>query len=398
MKLSIRARVEAYNRGRDPEQLERKFDAMRQDAFLFFRATAHLFWEDWPANTALDEAPLAWSTGDLHLENFGSHRGDNRLSYFDLNDFDESALAPATRDVARFLTSARLAAKSLGLSATHVTELSTLYLDAYVTALADGKARWVERGSAKGMIRDLLREAKLQSRKRLLAERTEGVGKRRRVGLHEPEKVFALPEAERETMAREIEAFAATLSDYRVEQVLDVAGRIAGKASLGLRRYVVLVCGPNQSKPRLVDFKEAHPSTMAIHFTPALKRLQPKWTSDPERVVAIQRRMQAIAPALLLPASLPSGEFVVRELQPSGDRLDLKQWNGRLGRLRRVVTTMGQVTAWSQLRSGGRDGSDAADALIAFARDRAVRRRLLQFARDYAARAHDDWKEFKRDG
>src|SRR6185436_15784134 len=123
MKLSIRARVEAYNRGRRRKLLERKFEAMRDDVFLFFRATAHLFWEDWPANTVLDDAPLVWSSGDHHLENFGSYRGDNRLSYFDLNDFDESALAPATRDVARFLTSARLAAESLGLAAKELTEL-----------------------------------------------------------------------------------------------------------------------------------------------------------------------------------------------------------------------------------------------------------------------------------
>ena len=51
----------------------------------------------------------------MHLENFGSFKGDNRLAYFDLNDFDEGILAPASWDIARMLTSLRVAAPTLGL-------------------------------------------------------------------------------------------------------------------------------------------------------------------------------------------------------------------------------------------------------------------------------------------
>src|SRR5690348_3608110 len=96
-------RVARFNAGREAERLALKYDAMRDNPFSFMRATAHLFWEDWHAMQSSIErmAPMAagppvWATGDLHLENVGSFRGDNRLVYFDLNDFDESALAPAT--------------------------------------------------------------------------------------------------------------------------------------------------------------------------------------------------------------------------------------------------------------------------------------------------------------
>src|ERR1043165_3922894 len=87
---SVAERVLAFNRDRPPELLARKLEAMRKDPFVFFRGTAHLFWEDWAslAHPALDDAPLAWCCGDLPLENFGSYRGDNRLTYFDINDFD----------------------------------------------------------------------------------------------------------------------------------------------------------------------------------------------------------------------------------------------------------------------------------------------------------------------
>ena len=55
-------RIEAFNRGRRPELIARKYRAMSRDPFVFFRGTAHLFWEDWASmgGTALDDAPLAW--------------------------------------------------------------------------------------------------------------------------------------------------------------------------------------------------------------------------------------------------------------------------------------------------------------------------------------------------
>jgi hypothetical protein len=34
----------------------------------------------------------------FHIENFGSYKGDNRLVYFDIGDFDESLLGPSAWD------------------------------------------------------------------------------------------------------------------------------------------------------------------------------------------------------------------------------------------------------------------------------------------------------------
>ncbi|HEX9129579.1 MAG TPA: DUF2252 family protein, partial [Gemmatimonadaceae bacterium] len=100
-------RIERFNAGREPERLALKYRDMCKSPFAFFRGTAHLFWEDLAARgSALPKSPLVWACGDLHFENFGSFQGDNGLSYFDLNDFDESALAPATWEVSRFVAGA----------------------------------------------------------------------------------------------------------------------------------------------------------------------------------------------------------------------------------------------------------------------------------------------------
>ena len=121
-RLSVMERVERYNAGRETQRLALKYEAMRKNAFAFMRGTCHLFHEDWRAQPVLDRTPRAWISGDLHLENFGSYKGDNRLAYFDLNDFDEATLAPVARDLARFLTSVFVAARSLGLKERATTE------------------------------------------------------------------------------------------------------------------------------------------------------------------------------------------------------------------------------------------------------------------------------------
>lgn len=147
-------RIERFNAGREPERLALKYREMCKSPFAFFRGTAHLFWEDLAAReSALPKGPLVWACGDLHFENFGSFQGDNGLSYFDLNDFDESALAPTTWEVSRFVSSAYVAAPSLNLTGAEANELVKLFLDAYRTALGDGKARWIERATASGMVR-----------------------------------------------------------------------------------------------------------------------------------------------------------------------------------------------------------------------------------------------------
>jgi uncharacterized protein (DUF2252 family) len=49
---------------------------MTENAFRFFRGTCHLFYQDLAPAQPLPLSPLAWICGDLHIENFGSYRGD----------------------------------------------------------------------------------------------------------------------------------------------------------------------------------------------------------------------------------------------------------------------------------------------------------------------------------
>lgn len=64
---------------------------------------------------------------------------------------------------------------------------------------------------------------------------------------------------------------------------------------------------------------------------------------------------------------------MLRDLQPTSDRISLDEGRSGFDAVRGVVTEMGRILASAQLRSGGRDGSAIADELIALARARGAR-------------------------
>src|SRR6185503_10111394 len=232
-----------------------------------------------------------------------------------------------------------------------------------------------------------------RTRRNLLETRTES--RRGKIRLRiDNKRTYAIPDEDREMVEDVIARFATEQPDTDHFRVLDVAGRIAGTGSLGIPRFVVLVHGPGRRwRQRLLDVKQARPTTLPRSFE--THRIgQPKWPNEATRIVEIQRRMQAVPPALLHPVSTGDRSFVVRELQPQDDRLTLESTGGRVARLRRVATTMGQLTAWAQLRSAGRDRSANADELIEFAHA-IPRQQLLAFARKYAKQVRRDWSEFR---
>jgi uncharacterized protein (DUF2252 family) len=389
----IPERIERFNAGREPERLALKYLEMCKSPFSFFRGSAHLFWEDLSAQKgALSGSPTVWACGDLHLENFGSFQGNNGLSYFDLNDFDEAALAPSNWELSRFVTSIYVAAPALGFSRADANELVKLFLDAYRTALRHGKAHLVERDTATGMVKTLLEQVKRRKRKLLIESRTIWRKGKRRLRI-DGKHTLPATDYQRSDVARWLGKFARSQSDPSFFSVLDVARRVAGVGSLGLDRYVVLVRGDGgRDGNAIIDAKWPAPSSLA-RFD---KVRQPRWKSEADRVVAVEQRMQGTTPALLDAVKIGTGGYVLRELQPSKDRLTLKDARGRPGRLRSVISTMAHVTAWAQLRSSGRQGSAVADDLIAFAVDAKWQRPLIDYGRLYASKVERDYKVFVR--
>jgi len=126
-----------------------------------------------------------------------------------------------------------------------------------------------------------------------------------------------------------------------------------------------------------------------------VKQRQPRFASEAARVVAIENRMQAVGPAFLTAAKIAGRSFTLRELQPSADKLDLSITHPERAAFESVITAMGELTAWAQLRCAGRDGAMPIDGLMAFARNAGWSRRLVALAKDWANAIHGDWAVFR---
>ena len=383
--------IRSFNAGRDPKRLAMKFANLRKSPFVFLRGTCHLFYARLPEAQMRVKAPVVWCCGDLHLENFGSFKGDNRLVYFDINDFDESALAPASWDLVRFLTSVLLAADDLKADAAEARKLCDSFVRSYAAALAAGSPRWIERDTAVGLIEELLRSLEGRTRVRHLNQRTEREEGQRKIRC-DGKRALPVDAAERRRVEKMIGTHARAQGKPEFFEVLEVAHRIAGTGSLGLERYVVLVEGKGSPNANyLLDLKEAVPSSLVPH----LKTEQPTWPTQAHRIVAVQQRVQAAPMAFLHSIEKRKTSYVLRDLQPSEDRVALYETGVGFEKVRGVVEEMGRIVAWGQLRSSGRQGSAIADELIEFgSRRKAWHDELVSAARRCAKLVRKDWASY----
>ncbi len=387
---TVAHRVQRYNDGRDPDRLVLKFRGMRAAPFTFFRATAHLFYEFDEVLKPVAKAPPVWSSGDVHLENFGCFKADNRLAYFDLNDFDEAALGPLSWDLVRLIASAMLGAGPETFSTAERREVGREILAQYTATLANGKARWLERATSEGPIRRLLQQAKRRTRRLLLSDRTRRKGNSRRFRLR-PDRHLEAGKSEHKAVAAVLNRLAKHQPDPAFFRVRDVVRRVAGMASLGVTRYAVIVEGrgsPNNNY--LLDLKAALPSVLAT----ASPYTQPAWANDAERVVNVQNWVQAVPPALLAPVIFRGQPLVLRELQPTADRLRTLDWRVPGTELAHLADAVANVTAWSHLRAAGRHGAAGIDSLIEYGKDRSWQKPVLKSAYEAARRIEAAWEEF----
>jgi len=389
-KQNIVKEIIQFNQGRDERLLDLKYQAMRANPFSFFRGTCHLFYQDWPEHCSLNDAPLAWICGDLHLENFGSFKGDNRLVYFDLNDFDEAVLAPCTWEISRFLTSIFLAADNLSYSESEAFTLAKSALDNYIQALSNGHLDSVETQTAQGLVKELLVSLQLRKRKDFLDNRTEIVNQQRRLKI-DPKRNFALEESRLEKVRRLIDDLGSKSKNPDFFKVLDIAGRIAGNGSLGLERYMILVEGNGSpDKNYLLDLKAQTGSALAKY----LKVTQPNWQTQAQRASTIQKNMQGTSPAILLTVEDGEQSFLLKELQPKEDKVNLKQLKQEINNFEQLLKTMTNLAASSQLRAAGKFGSDIPDRLIEFASQKDWPGEILSYSQNYSLQVKQDYQDY----
>lgn len=391
MQKDSNEKIKAFNQGRYSETLKLKYLLMREDKFRFLRATTHLFYEDIPKGSFLLNSPYAWICGDLHLENLGSYKADNRAAYFNVNDFDECLLAPCLLDTYRLISSVIVSSSNLKLSVNDARSLCNVYIDTYFSTLGQGYIRTLEKQTARGVIKKFLKNVGQRKRKDFLKPHVY-----RKNGEYKltADKIHRLPlnKTKKEEISTLVRKWAKQKQNPDFYKVYDVAFRIAGTSSLGLERYVLLVEGrgiPNEAF--LLDLKETAPSCVA-KYSPAK---QPNWKDDATRLIEVQRRILSAPPALLADIRLGKKSFVLKELQPQADRINYTMFNGNTKKLKNMLEDMAAISAWDTLRTGGREGSAIADEFIYFSKDsNSLKKNLLDAAFAYMSTMEAYYKSY----
>ncbi|WP_158994770.1 DUF2252 domain-containing protein [Mucilaginibacter sp. L196] len=387
-------RLIAFNKDLLPDMVQLKYEAMTENAFRFYRGTCHLFYEDLANAGALPLSPLVWICGDLHIENFGSYKGDNKMVYFDLNDFDEALLAPVSYELTRMVTSIFIAFDSLDIEPEKALKMAQLFVKNYCATLSKGKAISIDPRTAKGIVCDFLTAANDSTEKDIIKKLTVGK-KNKSMLLVEDAQHFKVDKKLRSELKTHINEWITTSSDgpynYKVRGVIF---RLAGTGSIGVKRYLFLLKSTNtKNKYLFVDMKQARPSSVLPYTT--VQQLQ--WPTEADRVIAIQKRMQNVSSSLLSATVFREDSYVIQQLQPVKDTIKFKLLKDEYRDIYQVIDDMAALTASAQLRSGGIHGSAIIDELEAWGNDQQWQDIIIEYSRKYAEKVKRYYKQFVAD-
>src|SRR5512136_2291035 len=122
------------SRGRIEDLIPIRYGRMLANPFAFYRGAAAIMASD------LSHTPstglMLQACGDCHLVNFGGFATAERKVIFDINDFDETSIAPWEWDVKRLTTSFVIAGRSNGFSAADCREAAYRVAQNYRMKLA----------------------------------------------------------------------------------------------------------------------------------------------------------------------------------------------------------------------------------------------------------------------
>jgi uncharacterized protein (DUF2252 family) len=393
------ALLERAERGRVPALLKLKHQLMAQSPFVYFRGAAPVMAADLSVvpNSGI-EAQLC---GDAHVRNLGAFAAPDGRLVFDINDFDETIRGPFEWDLKRMAASLVLAARESRhkeSSAREAVEQCILRYSEQMRAFAKipllevGRFQVHRLGNVEPVHKALLKAERATPlhNLELLTEPTPGKpGTRRfkeikpnltRITGSQAEKVLAALDPYREILESQRQHL---LSLYRP---IDVAFKVVGTGSIGLRDYCIYFEGNGPSDPLFLQIKEEAASA----YTHSLPGAHP-CPHNGQRVVIGQRAMQLQSDPFLGWTHIGARHFLVRQLNDHKGSIDLTDLAG--SGLFAFGEVCGELLARGHARSGdpqviaGYLGSGGTFAEA-----------IAKFGVLYANQTENDWQALRRSG
>ena len=382
-------RIESYNSSLTDTMRPLKWQALKENPFRFYRGTCHLFVEDYKKQYGFKSKIRSWVCGDLHFENFGSYKGENRLVYFDINDFDEAALATPEYELARFLTSIIIAGRQMQVPDKQIYKAILAISDTYCNTLSIGKALMMEQEVAHKILKNYFEQLQHRDREKFVASHTQKVKGSLEIKIDDTRFLPIAVERKKEinVALKYLLKNNNRFSDLSIE---DTAFRRSGTGSLGLERYAVLCFDSKKGKHYFIDIKEARQSSCSLMS----KIKQPKFNNEAERVIYANWVMQFCPQDFLAAMQIKKDWFIVKELQPQIDKMTLESFDNNFSTLTEAALEMVPLMAYAQLRSAGYKDTSTPDQLMLFAKKKQWQQDIIDVCGKLANKNDKYYKEF----
>ncbi len=170
-------------------ELDSKMAKMAESPYVFYRGTAHIFYQDmktWPSSQwSTPKTGFTWLNGDAHLGNFDAARNSKGNVVFKIADFDEGHLGQYIWDLRRLAVSMVLIGRDNGLNDADIEKAIEIMVQAYLKKMSKFSKSNAEKhfildaDNTSGVVAKTIKAADAKSRLQLLAKYTTLNGNKR---------------------------------------------------------------------------------------------------------------------------------------------------------------------------------------------------------------------------
>jgi uncharacterized protein (DUF2252 family) len=376
-----------------------RYGRMAASPFAFLRGAAVVMAHD--LATTPTTGLRVQAGGDVHAANFGLFGTPERRTVFDVNDFDETLPGPWEWDVKRLAASLqvlgvgnrwrapdrrRVVLATLASYRTRLAELATMAaLDVWYSEIDADQVQAFFAGKGAQLAKRDIRRAEQHTNLLALKKLTAVVDGQRLI-VEDPPRIVRCGEAERGVALGLMAGYRRSLSEERRVlfdhySMVDVARKVVGVGSVGMRCWVVLCEGgdPKVEDWLFLQVKEAQVSVLAPFVGPC------RYAQQGRRVVVGQRLVQAATDVLLGWCRDPVAgrDFFVRQLWDRKGDVDVTALDVA------GLTAYGRLCGWALALAHARSGDAAAISGYLGTGD-VFDRAVAQFAAGYAEQNASD--------